>query len=292
MSYLSPIQQCNNYQLDQFIPWIIDQHVLGWINQAFAQQLERWNEIFIITDQSVQFVPALASFSQRTQALIPIIWQLHQEGHIERYHNENYPVSLPAQRQQAYLLIDRGAAPYFGITAFGQHINGYVRTSKGIKLWIAKRSQNRWYYPGKLDNMVAGGCPYELSLTENLYKECMEEASIPLSLAQQVTPVSALTYCRETEKGLRSDILYCYDLALPDDFIPQTNDDEVECFYLWEIEKVAQLVESSNQFKLNCNLVIIDFLIRHGIITPEHPDYIDIQVQLHPNPTHPTPELI
>ena len=30
------------------------------------------------------------------------------------------------------------------------------------------------------------------------------------------------------------------------------------------------------EFKFNCNLVIIDFLVRHGFITPEEPDYMAI----------------
>ena len=34
-------------------------------------------------------------------------------------------------------------------------------------------------------------------------------------------------------------------------------------------------VDASDDFKFNCNLVIIDF-IRHGILPPEHPDYENI----------------
>ena len=35
-------------------------------------------------------------------------------------------------------------------------------------------------------------------------------------------------------------------------------------------------VDASDDFKFNCNLVIIDFCIRHGILPPEHPDYENI----------------
>jgi hypothetical protein len=35
-------------------------------------------------------------------------------------------------------------------------------------------------------------------------------------------------------------------------------------------------VRESDEFKLNCNLVIIDFLVRHGYIDQEAPDYLEI----------------
>jgi hypothetical protein len=40
--------------------------------------------------------------------------------------------------------------------------------------------------------------------------------------------------------------------------------------------EVARLVRDTDEFKLNCNLVVIDFLIRHGVIAQEDPDYIAI----------------
>ena len=42
------------------------------------------------------------------------------------------------------------------------------------------------------------------------------------------------------------------------------------------IEKVAKIVRETNEFKLNCNLVIIDFLVRHGYIGVEDEDYVEI----------------
>jgi hypothetical protein len=39
---------------------------------------------------------------------------------------------------------------------------------------------------------------------------------------------------------------------------------------------VAEIVRDTRQFKFNCNLVLIDFFVRHGVIAPEHPDYLAI----------------
>jgi hypothetical protein len=42
------------------------------------------------------------------------------------------------------------------------------------------------------------------------------------------------------------------------------------------MQKVMQVVETTTEFKFNCNLVIIDFCIRHGLIGPDREDYLDL----------------
>lgn len=54
-----------------------------------------------------------------------------------------------------------------------------------------------------------------------MLKECEEEASIPAALAAAATPVGAVSYTSLQAAGLKRDVLYCYDLQLPADFVPQ-----------------------------------------------------------------------
>jgi 8-oxo-dGTP pyrophosphatase MutT (NUDIX family) len=129
---------------------------------------------------------------------------------------------------------------------------------------------------------VAGGLPYATSLEANLIKECWEEAGIPADMARRAVPTGAVTYVAESSRGLKPDTLYCYDLELPADFQPRCTDGEVEAFELWPLERVMETLEAGPSFKLNCNLVIIDFLIRHGYISPDHEDYLHLVNGLHP----------
>jgi 8-oxo-dGTP pyrophosphatase MutT (NUDIX family) len=122
--------------------------------------------------------------------------------------------------------------------------------------------------------MVAGGLPHGLSLEENLVKEAAEEAAVPEQLAQNAVPVGAISYNRITQRGFRRDVLYCYDLEVPDDFVPCNMDGEVEEFMLLPLGEIAEIVRETDDFKLNCNLVVIDFLIRHGWLGPESPEYL------------------
>jgi 8-oxo-dGTP pyrophosphatase MutT (NUDIX family) len=252
------------------------------VKQPIWEALVSWPQLFQIDTRAVYFTPQAEDFATRSAILAEVVAELVQRGIISHVHGEPYPVTSTS-REQIFATIDRAAAPYFGLRAYGQHLNGYVRTEQGILVWIARRSADRVNFPNKLDNLVAGGLPYPLSLQENLCKECWEEAAIPAHIATQALPVGALTYCRETEVGLKPDTLYCYDLELPATFEPRNTDGEVAEFNLIPVDEVARIVRETDDFKLNCNLVVIDFLLRHGLVSPEHPEYLELATGLHTN---------
>lgn len=275
MSYLDHIRNCNRYALKDFRPFYVEGVQVGHIKSAFAEKLRCWPAIFRVSPTAVHLVSNLQSFEERTQEVRVVLEALVEEGIIPRWHGEEYAVTA-SSRERALFVIDRGSAPYLGVRAFGQHLNGFVNQGGQLKMWIGRRSRDKWSAPGKLDNLVAGGVPHGVSLQENLAKECWEEAAIPVEVASQAVPVGYISYRFETQEGFKPDVMYCYDLELPPDFVPQCQDGEVEEFYLWPVEEVAALVQETDSFKRNCNLVIIDFLIRRGFITPEHPDYLEI----------------
>lgn len=69
--------------------------------------------------------------------------------------------------------------------------------------------------------------PHGLSCAENIVKECWEEAGIPQQLAAGAVPVGFVSYVSWSEEGLKPDVLFCYDLQLPADFVPVPQDGEV-----------------------------------------------------------------
>lgn len=275
MSYLRHISACNPPVKEPFIPWFIDDVRVGSLRPAFANYLSSYPDCFVVKQEAVHLQAAFANFAERSAALDKVVRGLAKDQHIPHLLNEPYPVTAN-RRESALAKIDRVAAAYFGLRSFGQHLNGYVRTEQGIKMWIGKRAQDRMLFPGALDNMVAGGLPYGLSLQENLRKECYEEAGMHKEVAEQAYPVGAITYQRISERGIRPDVIYCYDIELSSDFVPRNTDGEVAEFKLMPIDEVARIVRETDEFKLNCNLVVIDFLLRHGFIQPDDPDYLAI----------------
>ena len=99
---------------------------------------------------------------------------------------------------------------------------------------------------------------------------------MPEALARLAQPAGALTYTMEVPRGLRRDMLFIYDLRVAEDFRPVNQDGEHTGFTKMPAHQALRLVDETNEFKFNVNLVIIDFAIRHGILKPEHPDYLKL----------------
>ena len=279
MSYLDKIRACNCWDPVQFLTFYALGKRVGSVKPAFAAALGRWPGQFRLSNDRLDWAGAPDGFEARTAELAQVTGILAEEGVTVPLHGELYPLT-PGGRDEALCLIDRALAPYFGARAYGQHLNGFVRPADsrpdGIEMWIGRRAADRRIDPLHLDNLVAGGLPSGVSLADNLRKECREEADIPPGLAGRAIPVGAVTYCRDSERGLKPDVMYCYDLELADDFVPRCTDGEVEAFYRLPVAEVARLVRDTDEFKLNCNLVIIDFLVRHGGIPQDDPDYLQI----------------
>lgn len=178
--------------------------------------------------------------------------------------------------KQIFFSLERAAAPYFGIKAYGVHMNGYVVKNGKEFLWVGKRSDLKPTYPGMLDHVVAGGLPFGITCKENLVKECEEEAGIPRFIAEKAISVGAVSYMDTEGHRFKRDVLFCYDLELPIDLVPKNEDGEVDSFKLIPVVHVASIIRRTEFFKPNCSLCIIDFLFRHGFISPDDDGYLQL----------------
>jgi isopentenyldiphosphate isomerase len=240
-----------------------------------VERLSRYPDVFEITPSTISLNPRLDSPALRSAAIKPVLEALRDAGAIPAWRDEIYPVTT-SFAGEPLLQMERAAFPCLGICAYGVHINGFVANGRELRMWIARRSTTKSTFPGKLDNMVAGGLPIGISLEDNVIKECHEEAGIPATLASRAIRAGSISYCKQVPEGLKPDVQFVCDLELPADFEPRPVDGEVEAFYLWSIDRVMDVVGNTTEFKFNCNLVIIDFLVRHGFIASEHQDYPQI----------------
>lgn len=280
MAYLDHIRACNTCDIAGFRGFWVEGVRVGWVRHALAARLAGFRDTVTVTDGGVYLSRRYEDFESRTRAMSVMIAALIAEGVIPRLRGEHYPV-FPSWGAPPLFSLDRAAVTYFGTIAYGIHVNGFVRREDGgVDLWIGTRSRDRSVAPGQLDNLIAGGQPVGLSLADNLIKEAFEEAAIGPELARRARPAGTVTYRMETEPGAKVDCLFVYDLELEPGFTPRNTDGEVESFELLPWERVAEIVRDTNDFKFNCNLVILDFLIRHGLIGPEHPDYIALTAGL------------
>lgn len=280
MAFVDRLRACAAFDPARYRPFIVADQSVGLVDGPLADRLADFADVFVVAADRIGLAPRLTSTEARTAAVDGVLRRLAAEGVVRGWRDEAYPVAIePAA--PPLMLMERAAIPLFGIRAAGIHVNGFVRDGDGLAMWIGRRSLHKPTAPGKLDQIVAGGQAAGLGIVETLVKESHEEAHIPEALARQARPVGAITYRTERQEGLRRDVIYVFDLELPADFVPRVNDDEIIEFYRWPIARVIATVRDTDDFKFNCALVIIDFLIRHGLLDHQHPDYLGLVRGLH-----------
>lgn len=281
MSYLDKIRRCNVRDMARFVPFLIGGAAYGWVTRERADVLRAYPEVFVVSPAAVALHPSLTTPAARSAALAAVASDLARTPLFPVPLGELYAVKRRWHETEA-MRLDRALVPAFGLRAYGVHVNGVVRQPSGPHLWIATRAADRIVAPGKLDNMVGGGQPAGLSLTDNVIKECAEEAGLPEAVARRARPAGAISYSFAVPAGLRVDTLFVYDLDLPADTVPINRDGEIAAFTLMPLPEVLSLVRDSDRFKFNVNLVIIDFALRHGVLDPgDEADYEAIVAGLH-----------
>lgn len=284
MSLLDRIKELNTFDISHYAPFMLGEVRIGSVRRDRVELLRGYPDVFKVGESEIQLSPALETPEARSAAILPVVRDFQDDRLIRHKRNEFYPVVAVEDRKletPVLFEIERSAVPFFGIRAFGIHVNGYMREDSGYSLWLGRRAESALVHPKKLDNMVAGGLPAGLTPFENMVKEAEEEASLPPAVARTAKPCGFISYCVETPEGLGPATMFVFDLEVPRDFEPENADGEIGYFELLPVHDVLRMVDEGREIKPNSNLVIIDFCYRHGIITPAYPDYGIIESGLH-----------
>jgi 8-oxo-dGTP pyrophosphatase MutT (NUDIX family) len=266
MTLLRHIEACNRFDPDDFVPFAISGEPIGRVRPESAAHLRSTGLADEGADGGVSIDgPGFVAISA---TLAEIVDSLASAGLSSPPRGEMTPV-LRRWGEGALGQIDRAGLPTLGLPAFGVHVNGFVRGEAGLHLWVGRRAGDRLVAPGKFDHLVAGGVPMGYTAWETLVKEADEEAGLSADIARTARPVGAISYRLALPEGLRNDTLFVYDLELSADVTPRSNDGEVAYFELWPMTRVIETLRETDDFKFNVNLVLIDFLVRHGFIDPD-----------------------
>jgi len=275
MSFLDRLRACSVFDASAYLPFHVDGARVGLVRPEFLARLRAFPNVFEASPDGVTLAAGLTGRDERTLAVDGVLQQLAADGVVSGWRGEAYTVAHALEGEPLFVM-ERAGIPKFGIRASGVHINGWVRDGETVSMWIGRRSPDKPTAPDKLDQIVAGGRSALHTIHETVVKEAEEEAGIDAALAARALPVGAITYTTEREEGLRRDVLYVFDLELPADFVPVNQDGEIAEFQLWPIARVIETVQETDDFKFNCALVVIDFLIRHGHIAPGTAEYLTL----------------
>ena len=279
MSFRDHIAACNKYDPARAVPLFAGDERVGLLRRDNAASLQGFPDVFAVSDDRVSLT-ARGDVAAVSRAVDAVVDALVVEKRIPKSRNETFDVA-PRWGAPVVFRLDRGAVPFFGTRAYGVHLNGYLWKADTLHLWVGRRAPDKRVAPDKLDNLVAGGIGNGHGLEETLLKEGEEEASIPRSLTSRAVPAGAVSYRMETELGIRDDVLFVFDFEMPADFVPKNQDGEIVHFELMPASAVLDRVRTSDDFKFNVNLVILDFALRHGLLRPDDPEYLDVATGLH-----------
>jgi hypothetical protein len=282
MSLIDRLRECNDADTTDYLPLRVPfessaSHlgaIAGWVHPEMAPRLARHPNVFLVKPDSVTLAPALDTYGKRSVALNEALRSIYERDSsgFGRWCDEVTPV-VPALGGTPLFDIERCATMTLGIWTTGVHLNGYVRQSDEIAMMVARRSHKIAAQPGKLDQIVAGFLPVGGDPVAKLVAEAEEEAGISAEMLRAAQPVAPIGFQMRVPLGLKRGICLTYDLELPDDFVPVNHDGEVEGFELLSAKALIEILSAGPEFKFDCALVVLRFLIRHGIIDCDHPNY-------------------
>lgn len=217
------------------------------------------------------------------------------------WRDELWPVY--GRKGELLFSMERCAIGLLGVVRYGVHMNAYVEDPSaphGIKVWVPKRAADKSTFPGMLDNTVAGGLMTGEDPFECIIREADEEASLPAEVVRsRAKALGTITYIYITDEEnvgeagfIYPECEWVYDLAIPADVIPKPKDGEVAEFMLCDVDEIKRDL-AAGKYKTNCAAVLLDFFIRHGILTEkEEPHVQAIHNRLHRELPFPGPHQI
>ena len=270
--------------VDRLYPLRVAGAIAGWVNVARHVRLAAMSNVFDSRDDGLSFRDGLGDVTARTHALEWVSRTLAAEGLLTAWRNERYEVG-PGLGEPSWFLIERAAARYFGIRTYAAHVNGLVRSARGIAMWIARRSPTKAIDPGMLDNLIGGGIAAGQSVASTVIKEALEEAGIDAPLAAQATAAGTVHICRVQRDGFQRETIFVHDLWLPQDFVPVCRDGEAVEHRLVPFDDTAAVIANDagpDVVTADASLVIVDCLLRHDAIATHAPLRGELEALRHP----------
>ncbi|HEY1096784.1 MAG TPA: hypothetical protein VGF14_06040 [Alphaproteobacteria bacterium] len=284
MSFLSRIQRSKDFDFTGFTPVRVPVEtghaLIGWTKDTTAQAFAGLGDIWHYDDaHGLVLNPIYDTYEKRTQAVDATLLEGSAKGFLPEKPDyealgmggDDWMTAGP-DRLAPLFEYRRFYAPHLGIRRHCSRLNAY----HGDQMWIVKRGPAVHIHPGKLDNLVGAAHIAGHTIRDYLIIEAHEEAGLSPEDCRDMRSVSMLHTMRPTGQGfLFDEVHYIHDLDTKGTITPQIiRDWEVESIELWSFEKVLDVMKNTDDFAPIALATLIDFFMRHGVITPDNePDY-------------------
>jgi hypothetical protein len=183
-----------------------------------------------------------------------------------------------------------GPDPVFTVRRFFSRFLGvrydsvFVNGFDGGDYCLSIRGSGVEQAAGAYDVLVAGARQHHQTLQQAVIHEGAQEAGIDPAHAARVKHVSTLRLYYHGPYGfLKDEEFNIHDFDFANSFTPRNDATwEVAGFHTLPLSDLLRALETTpEKFKGQIILILVDFLIRHGLITPQYPDFDRIHATLY-----------
>lgn len=285
MTLLRLIQRYKQFDFAGFMPiWAVDADGqklrIGMTKDDVGHQLARLGgDVFDLRADGLHLNPSLKDYAARTEAVDALLLEASEQGILppktDYSHMGGDDWYSVGNRQNPLFEMRRFYSPYMGIRRYASRVNAF----HGDQMWIVKRGTGVHEYPGRLDNLIGAGQVVGRTIFEHMVVEAHEEAGLSAEDCTHAVCASMIHTCRHTSQGfLFDENIYIYDLDTQGTIMPHiVNEWEVQAIEQWPFDRVLKSIRTSEEFRPEAALCLIDFFIRKGFITPDNePDYDEL----------------
>lgn len=259
MSCIADYLKCQpQFSSKNLIRLRLEQQAAGWLEQSTVQSLFTLAPEWRVVDNTINLHGA-----DLAKQLHLAAQHLHDNGLIQGWRHENYGVCVEniageVDFTKPICALERASFRRFGLVSRAVHINAYYPDGS---ICLGRRAKTKSIDPNLLDNMAAGGIPIDEDIHDCAIRELFEEAGVPHAIAKGIQLINTVRVQRNEIDGTHDEVLYCFDLALPEHFQPQNQDGEVAAFYRFTPTEVS---EKLSEMTWDAGRVTAEYLLRHG----------------------------
>ena len=282
--------------MDEFYYFMVEgyEEPFGYVHSSFVTAMKPWPATYWSLDHEKRLLILLLShandFRARTKAMRITLDSADDKEIVDYCADEKFPERFPvyaSKTGELVLNMNGCGVDLFGVISNGVQMIAYVETKEeGRKFWVPRRAKTKMSYPGMLDIVVGGSLTRRESAFDCLVREAREQVAIPEACTTAlVKACGTLSYKMDRmddgREGCRHQVQYLYEMELPEGISPRPKDGEVEELMLMGIDEIVDALRRG-EFKLNCGMTWMSYLVRHGIVNAENEkSLVEICARMH-----------
>jgi len=259
----------------------------GYVLKAVVEQMP-WPEFWTIDHERRTLTLSQGSdLDARTELMQQTLQAGIESPKVDAFSRWNGEMfAIYAVDGQNVVNMDGAGLDSFGVVNFAVHMIGWVHTREGTRYWVPRRAKTKLSYPDMLDNTVGGSLAAGEKPIDCMVRECEEELCLDPAYTRENlkacgTASYSMTQTDSGQPGCQHQVQFLYEMEFAEDVIPRIGDGEVGEVGMKTLEEVQSAL-ANGEFKLNCAMTWLAFLIRHGHITAEQePNLMEICSRLH-----------